>query len=135
MGKCWVDRDDFTPSNRQSSVPEGRGESSRNLDRSPTHFFIRLTRALPQKKATWHPGNRVHQLTGRVIAFTILTALREVLEEWNEADGYVLEDSSWHVTAYYDDMRERVSNSPGGRCGELKKVSLGFACRYPVKVS
>ncbi|CAJ1951846.1 unnamed protein product [Cylindrotheca closterium] len=107
IGQCWVDRDDFTPNNPQGDAPKGR--------------------------ATWHPGSRRHQVTGRVIAFTILQALKEVLTEWKEADGYVLDDSSWHVTKYYDDMRARVSDSPNGACSDLKKVALGFACNHPVK--
>ena len=56
--KCWVDRDDFTPSKRQLPVVGGR--------------------------ASWHPGWREHQVIGRGHAMLILSALENALSQWSE---------------------------------------------------
>jgi hypothetical protein len=50
-------------------------------------------------RARWHPGNRLHQVTDRVLGHTILTALHEVLTLWKEGDEYILSDEDCHVTA------------------------------------
>ena len=85
--------------------------------------------------ASWHPGNRIHQVTGRVIAFTILQALKEVLTMWNDADGYDVPDESWHVTKYYNDKRKKViAMADIGPCKEYKELDLDFACKYAMKV-
>lgn len=54
------------------------------------------------------PGFRDHQLKGRVIAFTILQALREVLVDWNNRENYRIPDDEWHMTQYFDEMRQRI---------------------------
>jgi len=69
---CWSDWDDLTPPTKQGRMG-GR--------------------------ARWHPGNRLHQVTDRVLGYTILTALHEVLTLWKEADEYILSDEDWHGTA------------------------------------
>ena len=76
---CWIDRDDVTPGVTQSEFVGGR--------------------------ASWHPGYRVHQLQGRVLAFTILRAMDQALEKWIQSPGYILEDEEWHVHDYYKSMR------------------------------
>ena len=103
-GTCWVERDDFTPERPQKAEPAGR--------------------------ASWHPGNRVHQLKGRNIAFMILRALHEALDEWSKAEGQVLADEVWHVTSYYDNIRSKA----GGFECEFDK-GFGFLCSVPFKVS
>lgn len=83
--QCWIDRDDVTPGVKQMQFVGGR--------------------------AKWHPGWRAHQLTGRVIAFLILKALEDAINEWNNmaiGGGYPLDDEYWHVTKYYSDMQEKV---------------------------
>ena len=83
--RCWIDRPDVTPPRRQVGAVEGR--------------------------AGWHPGWRHHQLTGRVMAFTILTALQDAINQWSKItirEGFPLDDAYWHVTDYYKDMREKV---------------------------
>ena len=116
MGTCWIERDDYTPQTEQNEEPGGR--------------------------ASWHPGNRIHQVRGRVLAFTILQALKEALVMWNEADGYALPDEAWHVTAHYEairakvlsltertDLDERLKDKP------LEKRELEILLKYPLKVS
>jgi len=110
-GDCWIDREDFTPPTNQKQMG-GR--------------------------ARWHPGNRIHQVTGRVLAYTILTALHEVLATWNEADGYMLNDEDWHVTAYYENTRSKVAAlaEDVGWCSHYyQKAELPNVCNYPMQVS
>eukprot|EP00980_Cylindrotheca_fusiformis_P008142 scaffold1727_cov133-Cylindrotheca_fusiformis.AAC.45 len=107
IGKCWVPRDDVTPV-RQNKSPGGR--------------------------ASWHPGNRIHQVSGRAIAFPILQALKEVLVMWNEAEDYRLADDAWHMTAYYENQRQELmrAGTVEGKCNAYK--GLQFTCEVPVKV-
>jgi hypothetical protein len=109
-GTCWIDRDDYTPTTKQQKEPGGR--------------------------AKWHPGNRKHQVRGRVLAFTFLQALKEVLEVWNGAEGYELPDDAWHVTAHYKNIRTKVAalGPEVGWCSEYETKGLGFLCNYPMQV-
>ena len=112
-GTCWIERDDISLADipEQSEVPGGR--------------------------ASWHPGNRVHQLQGRVIAMTILLALDEALQEWSEAPGYKLDESKWHVGEMYKRQKEGMSNLPieDSGCFEIQeKFELGYLCTVPFKV-
>mmetsp|Transcript_27829 Transcript_27829/g.77976 ORF Transcript_27829/g.77976 Transcript_27829/m.77976 type:complete len:879 (+) Transcript_27829:229-2865(+) len=106
---CWIERDDFTPEKPQSPHMGGQ--------------------------ASWHPGNRVHQLQGRTLAFTILQALHEALNEWSEAPNFELPDDKWHVTTHYENIREKVlaiepENSP---CYGLSAIGLERVCKLPMK--
>ena len=62
----------------------------------------------PGSQVSWHPGNLVHQLTGRVIAMGVLFALKEALTQWKETPDFALPDELWHVTSYYDNIRKKV---------------------------
>ena len=91
-GTCWIDRSDY--------VWHGV-----NLSYTPTAKL----QDVPGGRAGWHPGNREHQLIGRSMTFTILLALRDVLQSWNnQAPHYVLDDSEWHVTAFYKGIQDQV---------------------------
>lgn len=107
-GTCWLERDDYTPTTKQGSYPGGR--------------------------AGWHPGNRHHQLRGRVLAFTILSALHDALTLWRNADGYELPDKAWHVTEHYETIRAKTAADTGACHGQFSQSHLEFACKYPVKV-
>jgi hypothetical protein len=112
VGQCWVDRDDFTPPTTQRKEPGGR--------------------------ASWHPGNRIHQVTGRTLAFTFLQALKEALTEWKEAEGYELPDSAWHLTERYEKVRSNFAKleTIGGSCSGFEtQHNAGFLCTVPFKVS
>ena len=53
---CWVDRPDVTPPTKQNEKPGSQ--------------------------VSWHPGFRSHQLTGRILAYTVLTGLKEAIALW-----------------------------------------------------
>lgn len=56
---CWVDRPDVIPPKKQSDKPGSQ--------------------------VSWHPGFRKHQLTGRVLAYTVLTGLKQAIAQWRDA--------------------------------------------------
>lgn len=109
-GTCWIDREDYSPETKQDSVPGGR--------------------------AKWHPGNRIHQVTGRVLAFIFLQALKDALTSWKEAEGYILPDEAWHVTEHYDKVRSNLGSmdDSAGACHLYDEDELGFICDKPLKV-
>jgi hypothetical protein len=108
-GRCWIPRDNITVDWFVVGEPGGR--------------------------AGWHPGNRHHQLNGRVLAFTILSALKEALTLWKNAEGYALPDEAWHVTAHYDSVRSKISQATSSFClDQYDPSGLGWACKLPVKV-
>ena len=109
-GTCWIDRPDYSPEKQQNKSPGG--------------------------KASWHPGFRPHQLRGRILAYTFLQAIKEVLIMWNDSKNYQLSDDLWHVTSYYKEMREKVlATSPDvTKCSNYESKGLGFLCKYPMKV-
>lgn len=97
MGRCWINRSDVRPPTKQSAVPGGR--------------------------ASWHPGNRAHQLQGRVISFMILQAMEKALQIWYDAKDYALPDEAWHVSTYYDNMRRKLQRLPKSKstpCFDMK---------------
>jgi hypothetical protein len=82
MGTCWIERSDVTPFVKQQPEPGGR--------------------------ASWHPGNRFHQLQGRVFTFRILAAMDQALDIWSRSEGYALKDSDWHMNEYYSNIRTKL---------------------------
>ena len=83
----------------------------------PSTFFCHNT---PNHSA----GNRIHQKSGRSIAYFILEALKEALKTWDEAENQILKDEDWHVTAMYDKQRDGVANLADDK---------GFCNRYSSK--
>lgn len=78
-GVCWIDRSHFewqelnmsyTPPNTEQMEPGGR--------------------------ASWHPGERVHQVKGRALAGLVLYAIRDALLLWKNSENLVLQDADWH---------------------------------------
>ena len=107
IARCWdQNRTDITPVTRQEKFPKGR--------------------------AKWHPGSRKHQVAGRVLAFTLLVALKEGLKEWNEADGYNIADDAWHVTRWYENIRTKLEEKGPdfGWCKEQEMHELGWVCKH-----
>lgn len=111
VGHCWDDKThpDVDPPTKQASAPSGQ--------------------------AGWHPGNRSHQLVGRILTFTLLQTLKEALTEWNGTEDYAIADEKWHVTSWYDSIRAKVESSAPdvGNCHELSVHELDWTCKYPVK--
>jgi hypothetical protein len=56
---CWVNRTDVTPPTKQG--------------------------AHPGSQVSWHPGFRTHQHIGRLLAYTVLTGLKEAISTWKNA--------------------------------------------------
>ena len=106
---CWVDRPDVTPPKKQKDHPDGQ--------------------------ASWHPGFRRHQLAGRILAFTVLTGLKEAIGIWKKS--VTLADEAWHVTSYYDNIRSKVMNLDKnlGACGEYNGTIPFRLCRTQMRVS
>ena len=122
-GICWIPRDDYEPKKKQEKYPGGQ--------------------------ASWHPGHRQHQLTGRVWTMMILQALSEVLTDWKQyVDGIANEDSTsripippdetWHMTEYYHSIRrsvETMEDDVGSCMSNSDFVPWNIICHYPLKVS
>lgn len=110
--KCWIDRDDgIKPDMNQLSQPKGQ--------------------------VKWHPGWRMHQLIGRNMAMGILSALQAAINIWNEnvMGGPPLTDEYWHVTEYYDNIRNKVLNLDKklGECYKDEHLPDRL-CNTPMKV-
>lgn len=107
---CWIERPDVKPRTPQDKIVGGR--------------------------ASWHPGFRTHQLEGRILAFSLLTALQQALQQWKDAADYALPDSAWHVTDYYQNIREKVAALRTTSCFTDKNANLPTAriCDTALKV-
>jgi hypothetical protein len=57
--KCWIDREDGVKPEAKQSADYG-------------------------SQVSWHPGWRSHQLTGRVLAFSILEALQLAIQQFSD---------------------------------------------------
>lgn len=82
---CWEPRSDFEPEKAQSNHPGSQ--------------------------VGWHPGNRVHQWSGRKTAMVILKALKAALKQWQDAieeEGAPLAEKYWHVGEHYKTIRENL---------------------------
>jgi len=108
-GECWIERADFKPETKQNKKIGGR--------------------------ASWHPGNKKHQLIGRAITFIILEALKEALTIWNDAKDYNLADDMWHVTPLYDNTRSKVENLSAdiGDCSKFGDDFTAFICNNAIQ--
>ncbi len=107
-GRCWVHRPDVTP-----PVKQGWG---------------------PGSGGSHHPGFRTHQLLGRVLAFTILTALQEGLTQWKDSPDYALPDSAWHVSAHYQNIRNKLAKLTTTPCFNDTTIPTPRLCTTPMKV-
>jgi len=110
--KCWIDRDDnIVPEAKQLNQPKGQ--------------------------VKWHPGWRTHQLMGRNLAFGILEALQSAVNIWTEGvmGGPPLEDDFWHVTQYYENIRNKVKNldEAFGSCYKISGTLPTRLCNTPMK--
>ena len=81
-GHCWLDtRSNFEWQNMNMSFVPSADQISE-----------------PGGRASWHPGDRVHQIKGRLMAGIVLHALRDGLLSWKNAENLVLKDEDWHGT-------------------------------------
>ena len=113
LTQCWVDRDDVDPPTKQDThLLDGQDEN--------------------------HPGFRQHQLLGRVLAYTVLSAMQEAISTWSEVtitSGHPLVGDYWHMTDYYSQIREKVKklDASVGFCRDLKKYVPERLCTTPMK--
>jgi len=110
--KCWIDRPDVTPERNQKD------------------------HAGSQVK--WHPGFRRHQLTGRVLAFTVLEALQDAINTWSEVTiigGHPLPDEYWHISDHYRNIKEKTLNLDAsvGHCHEMSGSVPERVCSTALK--
>lgn len=108
MANCWVEGDDVMLPKRQNDKPGGQ--------------------------ASWHPGFRWHQLVGRILAYTVLTGLKEAIGIWKNSTE--LPDDAWHVSSYYDNIRSKVMNlnETLGSCNQYKELLSDRACKLQLRV-
>ena len=92
----------------------------------------------------------MHQLIGRNIAMGLLGALSAAVSEFNEnvMGGPPLDEAFWHVTDYYNNIREKVKNLdkdlghcykdenlPDRLCNTPMKVSVQSSCKCILSVA
>lgn len=78
---------------------------------------------------TRHPGNRIHKRRGRQIALIILHALQYAIDKWEKLGtehGYPIPEDQWHVSDYYENIREKTK-TVGGCWGNQWRTGQGRA--------
>lgn len=106
---CWIKRQDRKrPTQRQYDKPHGQ--------------------------TRWHPGMRHHQLTGRVLAFSILQALQDAVEMIRSSNEGQLKEAL-NMTGYYDNIRRKVRNLDPelGNCYAIQDALPDRVCRTSMK--
>ena len=115
--KCSSERQDLCNANRFSSVCW--------IDRTDGIVPTRDQPSHPRGQVKWHPGWRPHQLMGRVLAFAVLEGLEVAVNSWmeNTMTGQPLDDEYWHVTDYYENIRNKIRNLDQtlGHCPDIAK--------------
>ena len=133
----WAARNIRCSSERQDLCNGNRYSSTCWINRTDGIVPSQGQPVRPKGQVKWHPGWRVHQLMGRVLAFSILEALEVAVNTWMEGTmtGQPLDDDYWHVTEYYDNIRNKVKNlDPSkGKCYEIAHQLPTRMCTTPMK--
>uniref|UniRef100_A0A7S4J0A1 Uncharacterized protein n=1 Tax=Odontella aurita TaxID=265563 RepID=A0A7S4J0A1_9STRA len=87
---CWEPRSDFTP-----AVPQNAGVGG---------------------QASWHPGNRAHQISARASSLIVLRGMKAAIEKWSTiVEGHTeenptvpLPEEHWHVGEIYRNVQEKL---------------------------
>lgn len=112
---CWIDRPDIA--NPKELFPN-------ITDRVPGHY-------------NWNPGWRQHQLTGRLLAYSLMDAVQDALHTFTmgASGGPPLDDGEWHMGGYYENIREKLVNlSPvESGCAEWGNVLPSRVCSVPLQ--
>lgn len=113
---CWIERPDVKPTTTQRERVDG-GEDGRA-----------------------RPGFRDHVLAARVLASSVLQALQYGLNQWSEITinaGHPLPEEHWHVTDYYENIRQKVRSlgPDDGFCRELDGLLPDRVCSTPLKAA
>lgn len=87
---CWIDRPD---------IPD------------PKKLFPNITDQVPDQRS-WNPGWRKQQLTGRLLAASLLDSIQDAVQIFTSGtlQGPPLDSHDWHVGEYYQNMREKLAN-------------------------
>jgi hypothetical protein len=112
--KCWVDRPD---------IPD------------PKSLFPNISSEVPGQYS-WNPGWRQHQLTGRLLAYTLLDALQDAIHTFTVGTlgGPPLDDREWHMASYYENIRSKLSSLPVETgCNEWKDILPERICSVPLQ--
>lgn len=66
----------------------------------------------------------------------LLQSLQNAINIWNEnvAAGPPLPDEFWHITEYYDNIRNKVMNMKDGSCYDFEGRLPSRMCNTPMKV-
>jgi len=87
-------------------------------------------------QVSWHPGWRRHQLTGRVIAFSVLEALQQAVQLFSDGTmgGPPLDSGEWHMNDYYNNIRDKVKNADPtkSRCFQSEGIPTRV-CNTPMR--
>jgi hypothetical protein len=100
-GTCWIDRSDGTSLFRWKDSIELQGYTPATNQKPE-----------PGGRASWHPGNHVHQLQGRALAFVVLLALHEALMDWKQSENHQLADETWHPPRQMHGVNKRSYPQP-----------------------
>lgn len=119
----WAARNMVCAKEREDLCNENRYSSTCWIDREDGIKPKQEQRDRPRGQVKWHPGWRVHQLMGRVLAFNVLEALEVAVNQWMDGTmtGQPLDDSYWHVGDYYENIRNKVMQMDPklGKCPEI----------------
>ena len=104
---CWIPRKDhIAPTQKQNDPFKGQ--------------------------VSWHPGWRSHQLTGRVLAFSLLQALKEVIRLIRDEGNELI---SVDMESYYGNIRRKMKSlDPSlGLCYRINSTLPERLCRVSMK--
>lgn len=80
-GRCWLDRSNFY-------------WGGMNMSFTPPASSLKQTE--PGGRASWHYGDRMHQVRARAYTGLVLHAIRDALLLWKNSTDLVLNDEDWH---------------------------------------
>eukprot|EP00558_Chaetoceros_sp_UNC1202_P010884 CAMPEP_0197243762 /NCGR_PEP_ID=MMETSP1429-20130617/9101_1 /TAXON_ID=49237 /ORGANISM="Chaetoceros sp., Strain UNC1202" /LENGTH=881 /DNA_ID=CAMNT_0042704027 /DNA_START=58 /DNA_END=2703 /DNA_ORIENTATION=- len=70
-------------------------------------------RPQPSGQASWHGGDRWHQIVSRKHILLFLKAFEKAFEVWEkgiEDDGFPLKETYWHVGGHYTNVRDKLTS-------------------------
>jgi hypothetical protein len=85
----------------------------------------------PGGQASWHPGNREHNLRGRTIAFVLIQQTLNALKQWYDSPNYNLADDMWHITHDMERVKAGVLALHDTPCGTFELLPPRI-CNIPM---
>jgi len=128
-GECWVDRPGFNAT--AGDIPALRKKASMTNGKRQKGWPPKMG-----GRASWHPGDRTHRLTGYTLAFAVLVALENALLQWQTQTitrGHPLAAEYWHVSKHYIAIRERALAIKRSTCESSLQLHLNpRICNIPM---